>query len=397
MRLRKNEERRLLRGHPWVFANEVASSLREHAPGDVVDVVDWRGRPVGRGTVNPHALIAVRLFSTAPAPPAGPDPETLARRLAEADALRRAALRPLPPAYRLAHGEADFLPGLVVDRYGDVLAVQALTAGMDRRLEAVADALMALLSPRAVVARNDAPVRALEGLPASVRVMRGSLAGPVALEEALAPGRDPLRLEVDVLAGQKTGAFLDQRANLAAALPLVEGASVLDLCCYDGSWSLAAARAGARSCLGLDSSQEALQRAAATAAHNGLGDRCRFQREDLFDGLRRLRQEGERFQVVFLDPPAFVKRRARLAEGIKGYITANRRAMELLEPGGWLVTSSCSHHLDRANFRDMLRTAAFQARRTLRWLELRGARADHPVLAAAPETEYLKCAIAQVL
>jgi 23S rRNA (cytosine1962-C5)-methyltransferase len=397
VRLRKGEERRLLKGHPWVFANEVDSDLRVHAPGDVVDVVDSGARWVGRGTVNPHALIAVRLFSVRPADPAGPSPETLAARVAAADGYRQAVLRPRPAAYRVVHGEADFLPGLVVDRYGDVLVLQALTAGIDRRLETICDVLEARFSPRAIVARNDSPLRTMEGLEPCTRVIRGSCGGPVHLEEVPGPGLEPLTIEINPLGGQKTGAFLDQRANLAATTLLMAGASVLDLFCHDGFWSLGAGRAGARSVLGIDASAAAVERAAALASGNRLGDVCTFRKDDVFHSLRALRTGGGLYDVVLLDPPGFIKKRSRFAEGLKGYVTVNQRAMRLVRPGGWLVSSSCSHHLDRQAFRRMLVTAAAIARRRLRLVEMRGARADHPVLPAVPETDYLKCAVCQVL
>jgi 23S rRNA (cytosine1962-C5)-methyltransferase len=397
VKLRKGEERRLLKGHPWVFSNEVESDLRVHAPGDVVDVVDARGHWMGRGTVNPHALIAVRLYSVRPAEAAGPDPETLATRLEAADSYRRALLRPLPEAYRVVHGEADFLPGLVVDRYNDVLVVQALTAGIDRRLENVCDILEERFSPRAIIGRNDSPVRALESLDLHAEVLRGSCDGAVWLEETPAPGLKALMVEIDPLHGQKTGAFLDQRANLSAAVSLMRSASVLDLFCHDGFWSLGAGRAGARSVLGIDSSAAAVERATALAARNELGAVCSFRREDVFQSLRDGKAGATLFDVVLLDPPAFIKKRARFAEGLKGYVTVNQRAMRLVRPGGWLVSSSCSHHLDRQAFRQMLVTAAGVARRCLRLVEMRGARADHPVLPAVPETDYLKCAICQVL
>jgi 23S rRNA (cytosine1962-C5)-methyltransferase len=395
--LRKGEERRLLKGHPWVFSNEVASALKAHAPGDIVDVVDARGRPVGRGTVNPHALIAVRLFSNHPARPAGPDAETLQLRLRAANRYRSRVLRPLPAAYRVVHGEADFLPGLVVDRYGEVLVLQALTAGIDRRLALICDLLADLFRPRAIVVRNDNPMRTLEGLPLDAAVARGSLGAELVLEEIPGPGLQPLLIEIDPLAGQKTGAFLDQRANLAAALPLVREAAVLDLFCHEGFWSLGAARAGAARVTGIDSSAAAAARATSLARRNRLDAVCSFHREDVFVALRRLRDEQALFDTVFLDPPAFIKRRARIAEGIKGYVTVNARAMRLIAPGGWLVSSSCSHHLDRDAFRRMLVTAAGAAHRRLRLVEMRGARADHPTLPAVPETDYLKCAVCQVL
>ena len=395
--LRPREDRRVRAGHPWIFSNEIASPLGDHAPGDVVDVVDARGAPVGRGTISPSTLIAVRLFSHAPDAPAGPDRATLRARLQAAADHRRRLLQPLPEAHRLVHAEGDFIPGLVVDRYGPVLAVQAMTAALDRRVDLICDLLEELFAPRAVVLRHDAPLRALEGLPLERRVARGHLDSPVPLVDVPGTGMAPLALEVDVLAGQKTGAFLDPRANRAAVLPLLEGGRVLDLFCHEGAWSLAAARAGATAVTGIDASEPAIARARAAAARNGVADVCSFAVADAFDAATACLDRGETYDAVLVDPPAFVRRRARLAEGLKGYRTINERAVRLVRPGGWLVTSSCSHHVGREVFRAVLTEAAQRAGRRLRLLEMRGQPVDHPVLLAAPETEYLKCAVCQVL
>jgi 23S rRNA (cytosine1962-C5)-methyltransferase len=285
---------------------------------------------------------------------------------------------------RLVHGESDALPGLVVDRYGDVLSVQLLTKGMDMRRELLVAALRELLAPRAIVARNDSAARELEGLPRGVELLHGEAPEPVVVTI------NDLRFAVDVLEGQKTGLFLDQRENCRRLHGLAQGTEVLDLFCYAGAWSLHAATYGANSVIGVDASAAAVRQAEANARLNGLEDRCRFVAADVFDFLRDHR--GRRFGTVILDPPAFIKSRKHLAEGQKGYLTVNRRALEMVAPGGVLVTCSCSHHLDRPTFLTLIAQAAQQARRNVRLVEMRGQASDHPVLPACPETDYLKCA-----
>jgi 23S rRNA (cytosine1962-C5)-methyltransferase len=310
-------------------------------------------------------------------------------RLAAALAYRRRLYGDLN-AVRLVHGEGDGLPGLVVDRYGEVLSVQFLTLGMEKRRELILLALRELFAPAAIVARNDVGVRELEGLPQQVELLYGELPPQVLIHE------HGLRFRVDVTGGQKTGHFLDQKENHLALRGRVEGERVLDLFCYSGSWSVHAASFGAREVTGVDISTGALTLAAENAELNELQSACSFVRADVFDLLRDWGRTGERFGTVILDPPAFVKNKKKLPEAIRGYLTINRRAMELVAPGGYLFTCSCSHHLQREIFLDLLRQAAAQAGRNVRLLELRGQAFDHPVLLACPETDYLKCAVLQL-
>ncbi len=251
--------------------------------------------------------------------------------------------------------------------------------------------MVELLRPAAVVARNDVAVRALEGLPQQVELLTGSLPPQTIVTE------HDLRFRVDIMGGQKTGHFLDQKENHQALHGRVEGRRVLDLFCYSGSWAVHAAHYGAAAVTGIDISPGALALAEENARLNLQETRCSFQRADVFDALREMGHRGERFGTVILDPPAFVKSKKKLKEAIRGYLTVNRRALELVEPNGTLFTCSCSYHLDRETFLDLLRQAGAQAGRTLRLLEMRGQAWDHPVLLSCPETDYLKCAVLQVL
>jgi 23S rRNA (cytosine1962-C5)-methyltransferase len=379
--LRRGHDHRLRGGHPWVFSNEIAALDGPAEPGAAVEIIAADGQRLGTGYYNPHSLIAARL---------------LTRRNESIDtsqyfiaALQKALeyrrrLRGDLEAMRLVHGESDALPGLVIDRYGDVLSVQLLTKGMDVRRELIVAALCELFAPRAIVARNDSAARELEGLPRGVELLHGEAPEPVVTAV------NGLRLAVDVVGGQKTGLFLDQRENCRRLHGLVQGTEVLDLFCYAGAWSLHAASYGAAKVTGVDASAAAVRQAEANARLNGLADRCRFVAADVFDFLRE--QRGHRYGTVILDPPAFIKSRKHLAEGQKGYLTVNRRALEMVAPGGILVTCSCSHHLDRATFLALIAQAAHQARRNVRLVEMRGQASDHPVLPACPETDYLKCA-----
>jgi 23S rRNA (cytosine1962-C5)-methyltransferase len=372
-------------GHPWIFSNEI----------DRIDGIPSGGMPSGfqlprrlsrHAYYNPHSLIAARLLSR--------KQETIdtvdffRERLTAALDYRRRLYGDLNAVRAWSTG--DGLPGLVVDRYGAVLSVQFLTLGMERRREQILQALRELLSPAAIVARNDVSVRELEGLPQQVELLYGELPPQVLIDE------HGLRLRVDVTGGQKTGHFLDQKENHLALRGRVEGERVLDLFCYSGSWSVHAARFGAREVTGVDISAGALTLAAENARLNDLQSACSFVRADVFDLLRDWGRTGERFGTVILDPPAFVKSKKKLPEAIRGYLTINRRAMELVAPGGYLFTCSCSHHLQREIFLDLLRQAAAQAGRNARLLELRGQAFDHPVLLACPETDYLKCAVLQL-
>jgi 23S rRNA (cytosine1962-C5)-methyltransferase len=381
--LKQKEDRRILRGHPWVFSNEIQKIPEGTAPGEVIDVLDSSGRFVGRGYINPHSLIAVRILTRKKEEI---DVDFLRRRISAARALR--ASLGFGESYRALYSEGDGLPGLIVDKYADTLVLQSLTAGIERMLDDIIEALREEYSPNAIVLRNDAGSRALEGLTQEKRVVLGSVTGPVEIEES------GIAYEVDVLEGQKTGFFFDQRENRTALRDYTRGRRTLDCFCYVGAWALTAARYGAAEVIGIDSSEKAVELATANAARNNLP--ARFMTADVFDELRVLEKKGERFGLIVLDPPAFVKSRAKVREALKGYKEINLRAMKLLEPGGVIATCSCSHHIDEALFREMLIDAAYSAGRQARVLEMRSQARDHPVLLAARETQYLKCAILMV-
>lgn len=385
--LRKGEDRRVRGGHPWIFSNEVESWQGGVEDGGLVDVVDHRGAFLGRAYVNRHSLICARLLTR------GRDEIDTAffvKRLERAKRMRD-AVYPDEAAVRLVYGESDQLPGLVVDRYGDQLAVQVLTLGMERRLDELRTALERVFAPRGAVLVADSPLRSLEGLEQRREAWWGEV-----------PERIPVQvggfaLEVDLLHGQKTGLFLDQRENRKRAEARAQGRTALDVFCYQGEWSLHLLRGGATSVLAVDSSEPALALARANAARNDAAGKIEFLRSDAFDILRRLEREGRRFGIVVLDPPALIKSRRATAAGAKAYREHNRLAMSLLEEDGILVTCSCSHHLDDDLFRQVLLESARAARRPMRVLDWAGEAPDHPRLLAVPETHYLKCAVLQAL
>jgi len=372
-----------LLGHVWVFSNEIATDLSAYEPGSLVDVYSHGGTFVGRGYINPHSLITVRLLTPRRE---AIDSRFFHRRIEEAWR-RRERLFPEADAYRLVYSEGDLLPGLIVDRYGDQFVVQALTLGMELRTELVCEALETLFHPQAIVARNDVGIRTLEGLPVEKKILRGSVQGPVDIREA------DLRFAVDPWEGQKTGFYLDQRDNRCLLRPFLRGPRVLDAFCYTGAWGLHAARAGAREVLGIDESPRAIAWATRQAEHNGLQDICRFEMADVFRYLKDADARGERFDCIIMDPPAFVKSRAKVREGLHGYWEINRRAMRLLTPGGYLITCSCSYHVDPDTFRGTLARAARAVHRTALLLEMRSQGRDHPVLLPVGESAYLKCAV----
>ncbi len=383
LHIHKGHERRLLLGHPWVFSNEIMSDLREYEPGSLVDVYTHGGTFVGRGYINPRSLIAVRLLSQRREVFDG----AFFRRRIGGALRRREHLFPGTQSYRLVYSEGDLLPGLIIDRYADHLVLQALTLGMELRTEAICEALESLMQPQAIVARNDVGIRTLEGLPLEKKVLRGSLQAPVAIWE------NDLRFHIDPWEGQKTGFYLDQRENRCALRAVLNGARVLDAFCYSGAWALHAARAGAKEVLGVDESTKAIQWASEQAHDNGLEQICRFTTANVFDYLKEADTQHERFDCVILDPPAFVKSRSKLREGLQGYWEINRRAMRIVKPGGHLITCSCSYHVDPGTFRATLSRAMRAARRCAMLLELRSQGKDHPALLPVAESAYLKCAV----
>lgn len=384
--LRKNEDRRIQAGHPWVFSNEIRETVGSPAAGDLVQVRAASGKPLGTGLYHPHSLIAARILTRTMEPI---DAGFFRRRIADAAALR-SRLFPDSTVYRLVHGEADFLPGLVVDRFGDHLVVQTFAFGMEQRMEMICDILEELFHPAGIIERNESPLRTLEGMELRRGMLRGS-AAPVEWND------NGLVFTVDLLAGQKTGFFLDQRVNRLAVRPFSPGARVLDCFCNDGGFALHAARAGAASVLGIDASGEAMARAGANAARNGLGSSTRFQEGDVFTELAMLGERGQTFDVVVLDPPSFTKSRKTVPAAKKGYRDLHQRAFRVLTAGGYLLTASCSHHILPATFQDVVQDAALRSGRRLQLLSWHGAAPDHPTLPVVPETGYLKFGVFRVL
>ncbi len=384
--MRSGHDHRVRGGHLWVFSNEL-QELPRLQPGSIVRVLSARGESFGTGIYNPHSLIAVRLLRS--------EVEELtvdffAERIAQALALRQ-RLCPGEAAYRLVHGEADLLPGLVVDRYGDYLAVQTLAVGMDQRLPLIVEALRSVVpQTQGIVEKNHSRLRELERLPQRQGILWGTIPERMLIEEF------GVRFEVSLLEGQKTGAYLDQRYHRALTGRLATGLRVLDCFTYHGGFALHAARHGAREVLAVDSSASALEAARRNAELNG-ADQVRFQEADVFDVLRRFVAEGQRWDMVILDPPAFAKSRRHVPSAKQGYAEINRLAMLLLPPGGYLVTSSCSHHVFEAVFLEVIFGEAARLGRQLRMLYRGTQPPDHPILLSMPETQYLKFFIFHVL
>jgi 23S rRNA (cytosine1962-C5)-methyltransferase len=380
---------RLRGGHPWIYRSDVTSS--EGEPGDLVQVMSERRRPLGLAWWSSASQIALRMVevfhdSTPPA-----DEALLLRERLAAAVAYRASLAIDASAYRLVHAEADRLPGLVVDRYGDAsdptrvwLVLQTLCQATDRRLSAIVDELVGLVHPTGVLTRNDPKVRSFEGLDSSVAVVYGEVPELVKVREG------QTTLEVDLRHGQKTGLFLDQRENHAAAERYARGRA-LDAFSYHGGFALAMARR-AESVLALDASAPAIEAIRANAAQNGLGN-VEAREANVFDELRELEISRARFETIVLDPPAFAKNRAAVDKAVAGYKEINLRAMKLLTPGGTLLTCSCSHHVDEALFQAIVEAASADAHAPMALIERRLQAVDHPVLLGVPESSYLKCLV----
>ena len=369
-------------GHVWIYRSDLAEVTA--APGDVVDVVGPRGRPVGSAFYSDRSQIALRLLTAGGAVVAE---RFLEERLDRAIRFRE-SLAIDATAYRLVHGEGDQLPSLIVDRYGDHLVVQTLSQGADRRLPEIVAALEARLRPAGILVRNDAKVRGLEGLEPHVTVIAGEVPDRVPVRE----GR--VQYEVDLRGGQKTGLFLDQRENREAALRYAHG-RLLDGFSYDGGFALALAPA-CTDVIALEISADASARIQANAARNGIRG-LEVRTVNVFDELHEMDRNEMRFDTIVLDPPAFAKNKASVPKALTGYKEINRRALRLLAPGGILVTCTCSHHVDDVLFEDVVRAAAADAGVAVSIIEKRTQGRDHPVLLGVPETLYLKCLILRKL
>ncbi|MGH9373996.1 MAG: class I SAM-dependent rRNA methyltransferase [Vicinamibacterales bacterium] len=378
VKITRRGEDRLRNGHPWIYRSDIAEA--DAAPGDMVRVADSRGRVLGYALYSDRSEITLRMFTR------GAEVPTLAtwRDRLEAAIAFRGTLAIDATAFRLVHGEADLLPGLIVDRYGDVLVLQTVSQATDRALPDITTLLVELMSPGGILARNDPRVRQLEGLDQRVEVLHGSVPGVIDSREGrIVYGVDPYH-------GQKTGLFLDQRENRIAAAQYARG-RLLDTFSYHGGFALALAPA-CDEVRAVDISEAAVARIRANAERNGLTN-VQAHAMNVFDELRELERRGERFDTIVLDPPAFAKNKAAVSKALSGYKEINLRALKLLAPGGFLITCSCSYNVSEAAFAEVIAHAAIDARADVAVVEKRMQGRDHPVLMTVPETYYLKCFI----
>lgn len=389
--LKKGEGRTIKAGGMWIFDNEIQSITGSFENGDMVIVHDYDGYPMGKGFINMASKIRIRLMTRN----CGQDVDEafLEQRVRDAWEYRKRTVD--TSSCRLIFGEADFLPGLVVDKFSDVCVVESLALGIDRLKETIIDLVKKVLLEdgiriRGVYERSDARVRSSEGMECVKGFIGDAFDTDVEITE------NGVKYMVDVKEGQKTGFFLDQKYNRLAVQKLCGGARVLDCFTHTGSFALNAGIAGAREVIGVDASRSAVDRAAVNAQLNGLGERVSFLCEDVFELLPRLEEEGEKFDVVILDPPAFAKSRSSVKNAVKGYREINLRAMKLVKDGGFLATCTCSHFMTYDLFTQTLRQAAGSAHKRLRQVEFRTQAPDHPILWAADESYYLKFYIFQV-
>ncbi|NJO17970.1 MAG: class I SAM-dependent rRNA methyltransferase [Thioploca sp.] len=388
--LKKNADRRLRIGHIWIYSNEVdtnRSPLNSFEIGQTITIYSHHNKILGNGYINPHSLICARLISRDPQYHL--DQSLLLRRLNSALSLRQRLFA--KPFYRLVYGESDGLPGLVVDRFGEIIVVQITTAGMERVREEVIAALTATLQPQAIVLRNDTTIRTLEGLENYIAVVQGQLPTEIVIEENQA------HFYVSVLEGQKTGWFYDHRYNRARLQHYAQQQRVLDVFSYSGAWSIPAALAGAHQVWCIDSSQPALELINKNAVLNGVETKVSPILGDAFEQLKELHRAGEKFDLIILDPPAFIKRKKDQLAGEQAYRRINQLAIQLLNKEGILISASCSLHLPSQTLLDLLRATSQQLDRGLQILEQGHQSPDHPIHPAIPETAYIKAFVCRLL
>jgi 23S rRNA (cytosine1962-C5)-methyltransferase len=374
--------KRVLGGHLWIFSNELYESPGDYKAGSLVEIFDRKDTFLGVGYINPSSLIAVRILARERAVI---DREFVGKQLRAAFDLRE-RLFGKKDALRLVYSEGDYLPGLIVDRYGNCVVLQFLTYGIENLRDMIIELIDEMLDPEVIVLKNESRARTLEGLSLYKEVVKGSLETMPVVHE------NGMRFEVDPFGGQKTGFFLDQKDNRSGLTRYAGQGRGLDLFCYTGAWSVHLASAGIEM-TGVDESERAVRQAIRNAELNSLQGRAAFLQDDVFSFLKReAAGGGERYDCVVLDPPAFVKSSAKLKEAVRAYRELNGACMRMLRRGGILASSSCSYHLDRETFIEMLRAASRDAGRQIRMISLRSQDADHPVLLSMPETEYLKCA-----
>lgn len=369
---------RIFHGHDWVYATEVQKSFGDPQPGDVISLKDFRDRPLGTAIYNPTSQIVARRISRRKQEL---DAEFFDRRLRRALAVREAMAFP-EPVYRLVWSEADGLPGVIIDRYGDAFVLQTLTLAMDLRRDLIVASLLGVFGGITVIERNDSSIRKAEGLEPRTGLLAGTWNGPVALTI------NGLVQEIDLMEGQKTGIYLDQLDNYAAVGTLAKGRNVLDCFCNQGGFALHAARGGAASVLALDISASAVEATRANATRNGLS--VEAQEANVFDFLKEAETAERKFDLIILDPPSFTKSRKSVTDALRGYKEIHLRALKLLTPDGLLSTYCCSHHVSEREFHDVIADASVDAKRTLRVVASHTQRRDHPAILTLPETHYLK-------
>jgi 23S rRNA (cytosine1962-C5)-methyltransferase len=379
--------RRVESGHPWVYGNEIERIEGDYEPGDIVEVYNFKDKFIGRGYINPKSQITVRIMTRDKNEQI--DENFIKRKIQAAWDYRKKVVE--TTSCRVVFGEADFLPALIVDKFSDYLVIQTLALGIDKWKDTIIKILNEIFHPKGIYERNDVYVRELEGL----EQKKGFLSEP--FDTMVETSENGVKYYVDVENGQKTGYFLDQKENRAAIKDIVKNADVLDCFCHTGSFSLHSAHYGAKSVLGVDISEHAVDFARRNAELNGFSDRCEFLAANTFDVLPHWVKEGRKFDVVILDPPAFTKSRSAVEGAIRGYKEINLRAMKLVKPGGFLVTASCSHFMYPDLFMEIIQDAAADARKTIRQVEYRTQSKDHPILLSSGETLYLKFIILQVL
>ncbi|MDP8244517.1 MAG: class I SAM-dependent rRNA methyltransferase [Candidatus Hinthialibacter antarcticus] len=380
--------RRAKSGHPWMFSNEIEHPDPKPEPGSIVRVIDDAGRFVATGIYNPHSLIAIRILSRKPKEEVV-SVDWFAQAIRQALALRT-LIYPGRDSYRLVYGESDALPGVIIDRLESAYVVQILSAGMERCIDELVEAMKVVLNPTTIVLRNDHDKRGLEGLPSYTKTILGDEPGVIEMEEF------GVRFGVDVSSGQKTGHFFDQAENRAALAPFAKGKETLDLFCYTGGWALHLLHAGAESAIAIDSSEPAIATAQQNAERNGFSDKMECVKSDVFQWLSSERAASRRFDVVVVDPPAFAKGAKQVNKALRGYEDVNRQAIHLLRNQGILCACSCSYFVKEDDLIGALQKAAHRERKRLQILEVRGQSKDHPALASMPESRYLNCIIAAV-
>ena len=384
--IRKGAQHRIESGHPWMYQSEVDRIEGDFQPGSIVDVCNHRGRFIGRGYINPRSQIIVRIMTREQEPI---DRSFFQKRIAAAWKYRQRFVSE-PEYCRLVFGEADFLPALIVDKFGEYIVIQTLALGIDVHKETIVSVLDEMFQPAGIYERNDVPVRKLEGLDMRKGFLKGNFSTLIEVKENGFP------FYADIENGQKTGFFYDQRENRQVLKHFVAGAEVLDCFCHTGSFAVHAAKYGAKSVTALDISDLAIEVAQKNAELNGVSDICSFSVGNAFDVLRAQTEEKRQYDVVILDPPAFTKSRSSLEGAARGYKEINLRGMKLVRPGGFLITCSCSLHMDRELFRAIVVDAAKDARRVIREVDYRTQAKDHPILPAAAETHYLKYLVVEV-